>query len=163
MGQLWVRIPPGGLITFILIVFCLITLFYVRSGDHQSVPNPEILSTMVGENFEIHMYEMARNIFKLSTMVEENFEIYISNFVPRNQERRQVVVNTVINCFNFDSIINPYFTSYTTTTLSQSTGYYYMHINTVHTCIHTMQTILHFVQYRRLCILLPFFLLVSNS
>ena len=34
--------------------------------------------TMVGENFEICISEMARNALKLSTMVGENFEIYIS-------------------------------------------------------------------------------------
>ena len=30
-------------------------------------------STMVGENFEIYLPQMAKNAFKLSTMVDENF------------------------------------------------------------------------------------------
>ena len=34
------------------------------------------LSTMVGENFEIHYSQMAKNAFKLSTLVGENFVIY---------------------------------------------------------------------------------------
>ena len=32
---------------------------------------------MVGENFEIYLYQMAKIVFKLSTMVGENFEIYL--------------------------------------------------------------------------------------
>ena len=35
-------------------------------------------ATMVGENFEIYMCQMAKNALKLSTMVGENFEIYMS-------------------------------------------------------------------------------------
>ena len=34
------------------------------------------LSAMVGENFEIHLSEMAKNAPKLSTMVGEHFECY---------------------------------------------------------------------------------------
>ena len=33
------------------------------------------LSTMVGENFEIHLSQMAKNDLKLSTIVGDNFEI----------------------------------------------------------------------------------------
>ena len=33
---------------------------------------------MVGEIFEIHMSQMAKNELKLSTMVGENFEIHMS-------------------------------------------------------------------------------------
>ena len=33
------------------------------------------LSTMVGENFEIHLFQMGKNAPKLSTMLGENFEI----------------------------------------------------------------------------------------
>ena len=33
---------------------------------------------MVGENFEIDMSEMAKNVLKWSTMVAENFEIDMS-------------------------------------------------------------------------------------
>ena len=33
---------------------------------------------MVGENFEIHTSQMAKNVLKQSTMVGENFEIHIS-------------------------------------------------------------------------------------
>ena len=108
MRQSWVRIPPGGLITFSLITFSLITFksyylqayylqfvpvilslrdgteFYVRSGDHQSVANLEILSTMAGENFEIYMYEMARNAFKLSTLKPTENKIFI------RQEKKNV-------------------------------------------------------------------------
>ena len=36
------------------------------------------LSTMVGENFEIYMSQMAKNALKLSTMVGEMFKIYLS-------------------------------------------------------------------------------------
>ena len=32
---------------------------------------------MVGENFEIYLSEMAKNVLKLYTMVGENFEIYL--------------------------------------------------------------------------------------
>ena len=53
------------------------TEFHIRSGDYQSVANPEILSTMAGEIFEIYMYEKARNALKLPTMVGEIFETYM--------------------------------------------------------------------------------------
>ena len=36
------------------------------------------ISTMVGENFEIYMFQMAKNAPKLSTMIGENFGIYLS-------------------------------------------------------------------------------------
>ena len=35
------------------------------------------ISTMVGENFEIHSSQMPKNVFKLSAMVGENFENYL--------------------------------------------------------------------------------------
>ena len=38
--------------------------------------NAPKLSTMVGENFEIHLSQMAENAPKLSTMVGENCEIH---------------------------------------------------------------------------------------
>ena len=36
------------------------------------------LSTMVGENFEIYMPQIAKTGHRLSTMVGENFEIYMT-------------------------------------------------------------------------------------
>ena len=36
-------------------------------------------STMVGENFEIHLFQMPRIALKSPTMVGENFEIYLSH------------------------------------------------------------------------------------
>ena len=38
---------------------------------------PLKLSTMVGENFEFYLPQMARIASKLSTMVGENFEFYL--------------------------------------------------------------------------------------
>ena len=46
--------------------------------DWPQMANAFKLSTMVGENFEIYMSQMAKNALKLSTMVGENFEIYMS-------------------------------------------------------------------------------------
>ena len=36
------------------------------------------LTTMVGENFEIYLSQIAKNALKLSTMVGEIFKIYLS-------------------------------------------------------------------------------------
>ena len=40
--------------------------------------NAHRLTTMVGEIFEIYLYQIAKNALKLSTMVGENFKIYLS-------------------------------------------------------------------------------------
>ena len=41
------------------------------------------LSTMVGENFEIYLSQVAKNDLKLS-MVRENFEIYLSQMAKND-------------------------------------------------------------------------------
>ena len=46
----------------------------------QVAANPLTLSTMVGENFEIYFSQMAIYAPKLSTMVGEHFEIYCDIF-----------------------------------------------------------------------------------
>ena len=56
------------------------------------------LSTMVGENFEIHLSQMAINAPKLSTMVGENFEIHLSEMAIQDREvpnyRKTMITNS---------------------------------------------------------------------
>ena len=47
---------------------------------------------MVGENFEIHMSQMAKNELKLSTMVGEIFEIHMSQ-MAKNELKLSTMVD----------------------------------------------------------------------
>ena len=46
------------------------------------------LSTMVGEMFEIYLYNEIENAFKLSTMVGQNFEIHLSQMAKMQGWRK---------------------------------------------------------------------------
>ena len=66
-------------------------------GEHfeihlsQMAKNAPKLSTMFGETFEICWSEMVKNVSKLSTRVGENFEIHLSEMDIQECKKKPVI------------------------------------------------------------------------